>query len=112
VDYCWFADSPGTETDTNVNPSSCSCLQVENIIRREMERINLSDDDLETLRNAQAATMLTDMKALVAAKKDMNVPVCSSACIACNMSLAIGDIARAIPHKYFARWLTLFVLCE
>ncbi len=50
-------------------------LQVENIIRREMERVGLNDDALEALRTAPASIMLQDMRDLVQAKKDLNTKV-------------------------------------
>ena len=49
--------------------------KVEGVLKREMERIGLTDDKMEQLRGAQAATMLADVKRLAASKGNINAQV-------------------------------------
>jgi hypothetical protein len=48
---------------------------VESIIRREMERVEMKDDELENIRSVISNKMLDDVKAIVAAKGDINAKV-------------------------------------
>ena len=49
--------------------------QVEGVLKRELERLNLTDDKLEEIRNAKAGEMLEGVRRHVAQKLDINAKV-------------------------------------